>query len=49
MISSNIMFISSRAGAEDVNRGFELGAADYIVKPYRPEVVVAKIKRTLQQ
>lgn len=43
------MFISSRAGAEDVNRGFELGAADYIVKPYRPEVVVAKIKRALQQ
>jgi len=41
------MFISSRAGAEDVNRGFELGAVDYIVKPYRPDVVVAKIKRTL--
>jgi response regulator RpfG family c-di-GMP phosphodiesterase len=41
------MFISARAGAEDVNRGFELGALDYIVKPFRPEVVVAKIKRIL--
>jgi len=41
------MFVSGRAGADDVNRGFELGAVDYIVKPFRPEVVLAKIKRTV--
>jgi response regulator RpfG family c-di-GMP phosphodiesterase len=39
------MFVSSRAGVEDVNRGFELGAVDYVVKPFRPEVVLAKIRR----
>jgi len=47
--TSNIpfMFVSQRAGADDVNRGFELGAIDYIVKPFRPEVVLAKIKRNI--
>jgi response regulator RpfG family c-di-GMP phosphodiesterase len=39
------MFVTSRADADDVNRGFELGAIDYIVKPFRPEVVLAKVKR----
>jgi len=41
------MFVSGRAGADDVNRGFELGAIDYIVKPFRPEVVLAKVKRSV--
>lgn len=41
------MFVSGRTNADDVNRGFELGAVDYIVKPFRPEVVLAKIKRTV--
>jgi response regulator RpfG family c-di-GMP phosphodiesterase len=42
------MFVSQAADAENVNRGFELGALDYIVKPFRPEVVVAKIKRIIK-
>jgi response regulator RpfG family c-di-GMP phosphodiesterase len=43
------LFVSERADAEDVNRGFELGAIDYIVKPFTPEVLVAKLKRVLEQ
>jgi response regulator RpfG family c-di-GMP phosphodiesterase len=43
------IFVSEQAEAEDVNRGFELGALDYIVKPFTPEVLVAKIKRVLDQ
>jgi response regulator RpfG family c-di-GMP phosphodiesterase len=43
------MFVSSHADANDVNRGFELGAVDYIVKPFRPEVVLAKVKRQVSR
>lgn len=43
------IFVSERADAEDVNRGFELGALDYIVKPFTPEVLVAKLRRVLEQ
>jgi response regulator RpfG family c-di-GMP phosphodiesterase len=43
------IFVSDRADVEDVNRGFELGALDYIVKPFTPEVLVAKIRRVLDQ
>jgi response regulator RpfG family c-di-GMP phosphodiesterase len=43
------IFVSDRADVEDVNRGFELGALDYIVKPFAPEVLVAKIRRALDQ
>jgi putative nucleotidyltransferase with HDIG domain len=43
------IFVSDRAEVEDVNRGFELGALDYIVKPFAPEVLVAKIRRVLEQ
>ena len=39
------MFVSGNADADHVNRGFELGAIDYIVKPFRPDVVLAKVKR----
>lgn len=41
------MFISSREHADDVNRGFELGAVDYVVKPFSSEVLLAKIRRAL--
>jgi response regulator RpfG family c-di-GMP phosphodiesterase len=43
------IFVSDRAAAEDVNRGFELGALDYIVKPYTSEVLLGKIKRVLAE
>ncbi|MBI5490560.1 MAG: DUF4388 domain-containing protein [Deltaproteobacteria bacterium] len=43
------IFLTARAAAEDVTRAFELGAADYVVKPSTTEVVVAKIRQTLER
>lgn len=43
-----MLFLSSRSDADAVNRGFALGAKDYIVKPYAYEILLAKIKRVLE-
>ncbi|MFH1132287.1 MAG: DUF4388 domain-containing protein [Pseudomonadota bacterium] len=42
-----VMFLSEKSDAESVNRGFELGALDYIVKPYNPDLLLAKMKRAI--
>lgn len=42
-----IMFLTSLADTEDVTKGLELGAVDYIVKPYNLTVINAKIKNQL--
>ena len=41
-----IIFISAYDNPKDVAKGFELGGADYITKPFMPEVVKARV--TLQ-
>ena len=38
-----IIFISARAGREHVARGLSLGAQGYITKPFRPDLLIAKI------
>lgn len=39
-----ILIISSRTGREDKLNGFDLGADDYIEKPYDIDILIAKIK-----
>ncbi len=39
-----IIFISAYDDAEDIVKGFELGGADYITKPFIPEVVKARVR-----
>jgi response regulator RpfG family c-di-GMP phosphodiesterase len=43
------VFHSARADREDVNRGFELGAADYVQKPAKAEIFVAKLRKLVEQ
>ncbi len=43
-----VIFLTSRTEAEDEQRGFELGAVDYISKPISPPVVRARVKTHLQ-
>jgi len=44
-----IIFLTAAAGAEaQVFKGYEAGAVDYILKPYHPEVLLAKVKIFLE-
>jgi len=39
-----IIFVTGRQGDEDETKGLMLGAVDYITKPIRPAIVVARVK-----
>ena len=44
-----VIFLTVRGDRAGINRGFELGAADYLVKPTSPDVVVAKTSQLLER
>lgn len=46
---SPIIFISARSGDMEQVRGLELGADDYIVKPFSFELLIAKVQATLRR
>jgi len=39
-----VIFLTGQIGDEQVRRGYELGAADYLLKPFEPEILRAKVK-----
>jgi DNA-binding response OmpR family regulator len=44
-----VFFLTRRADRASVDRGFQLGAVDYIIKPAAPDVVVAKARNALSK
>lgn len=38
-----VIFLSAKTQVEDIKRGFELGAVDYITKPINPELLSARV------
>ncbi|MFT7860069.1 MAG: HD domain-containing phosphohydrolase [Sulfurimonas sp.] len=44
-----IIFVSASKTAESVQKAVELGAYDYITKPFAPNIVHKKVKNTLQK
>jgi two-component system cell cycle response regulator DivK len=42
-----VIMLTARQNERDVLRGFELGADDYVVKPFSPLELVARLKRCL--
>ena len=43
-----VVFLTAMASPEDEERGLELGAADYITKPIKPVVVLARVRTQLE-
>ena len=44
-----LIFLTSRASESDRITGFELGADDYVIKPYSPKEVVLRIRAHLRR
>ena len=44
-----IIVLSGSDGEENIGRAFEMGADDYIVKPFSPTELIARIKSTLRK
>ncbi len=44
-----VIFITSRGEIEDRVRGLDMGADDYITKPYAPAEVVSRVRRVLHR
>ncbi len=42
--STPVIMLSAKGEAQDLKRGEELGASEYILKPFSPKDVVSKIK-----
>jgi CheY-like chemotaxis protein len=47
-IPTHIMLLTARQQEADITRGFTLGADDYLIKPFNPPELVARLKRFLQ-
>src|SRR5574343_1624842 len=43
-----VIFLTANVSSDDEEKGFELGAVDYITKPIKQRVVLARIKTHLQ-
>lgn len=43
-----VILITAKDGEDDIVRGLELGADDYIAKPFRPRELVSRIKNVLR-
>ncbi len=44
-----IIFLTAREEEEDVVRAFELGADDYVIKPFRNRELISRIKNVLRR
>ncbi len=48
-IIAPFIFLTARAMKEDKMKGYELGALDYLVKPFDPDILYLKIKALLNK
>lgn len=44
-----VLMVTARAGAEDKLLGFDLGADDYLTKPYDPRELMARVRSLLRR
>lgn len=43
-----VLFISAKNDADDEMKGLELGAVDYITKPFRPPIVLSRVRNHMK-
>lgn len=43
-----VIMLTSRGREQDVVQGLDLGASDYLVKPFRPAELIARIRKLLR-
>jgi type II secretory ATPase GspE/PulE/Tfp pilus assembly ATPase PilB-like protein/CheY-like chemotaxis protein len=48
-IETPVIFLTSRSDPEDMSRGLELGAVDYITKPTKKDILLTKVKAVLEK
>jgi CheY-like chemotaxis protein len=48
-IETPVIFLTARSDTEDMNRGLGLGAADYIIKPTKKDLLLLKVKAVLEK
>jgi len=48
-IETPVIFLTSRSDPEDMERGIGLGAADYITKPTKKEILLSKVRAVLEK
>jgi len=46
--SIKVIMLTSKSRAEDVSRGFDLGAMEYVPKPFKMDEFILRLKRVLK-
>jgi len=44
---TKVVLVSAKSRSEDIERGFDLEADDYITKPFEPKEFIARIRKLL--
>lgn len=44
-----VIFLSAKGQRQEIEEGISAGAADYILKPFAPEELIAKVRKLLMQ